>query len=242
MGFPLMLALRAVQGLFAVVILGLSAYVANWYNVDTLTSSPSQVNFLVFVPLFSLISIAYLEAVPKFMPKFSHPWAVLALEVTNVLFYFAGFVALAVFLTHLLFCRGAVCGSARAATVFSSFNFALWSATAALTIKDALKGGFAGLRTGRGHANAAKRPDEGGRYGRINAYYGTDGRGSFFGYVPATPPHKTASLEVTVKKLSSSWDQRRSTLASSEDWEIATFVGSEEEVVAGKGYGRRDTW
>lgn len=80
----------------------------------------------------------------------SHPWAVLALEVTNVLFYFAGFVALAVFLTHLLFCRGAVCGSARAATVFSSFNFVLWTATAALTIKDALKGGFAGLRMGRG--------------------------------------------------------------------------------------------
>ncbi|KKY30580.1 hypothetical protein UCDDA912_g09438 [Diaporthe ampelina] len=152
MGFPLMLALRAVQGVFAVVILGLSAYVANWYNIDTLTSSPSQVNFLVFVPLFSLISIAYLEAVPKFMPKFSHPWAVLALEVTNVLFYFAGFVALAVFLTHLLFCRGAVCGSARAATVFSSFNFLLWTATAALTIKDALKGGFAGLRSGRGGA------------------------------------------------------------------------------------------
>ena len=64
-----------------------------------------------------------------------------------------------------------------------------------------------------------------------------------FGYVPATPPHvhKTPSLEVTVKKLSS-WDHRRSTLTSSEDWgEIATFVGSEEEVVAGK-YGRRDTW
>ncbi|KAJ0124910.1 hypothetical protein J7T55_006253 [Diaporthe amygdali] len=231
MGFPLILALRAVQGVFAVIILGLSAYVANWYNVDTLTSSPSQVNFLVFVPLFSLISIAYLEAVPKFMPKLSHPWAVLALEVTNVLFYFAGFVALAVFLTHLLFCRGAVCGSARAATVFSSFNFVLWTATAALTIKDALKGGFAGLRMGH----------EGGRYGRINAYYGSDGRGSFFGYVPATPPHKTASLEVTVKKLSS-WDHRRSTVASSEEWEIATFVGSEEEVVAGKGYGRRDTW
>lgn len=121
------------------------------------------------MPLFSLISIAYLEAVPKFMPKceycqspdqcskltlspVSHPWAVLALEVTNVLFYFAGFVALAVFLTHLLFCRGAVCGSARAATVFSSFNFLLWTATAALTIKDALKGGFAGLRNGRGGA------------------------------------------------------------------------------------------
>lgn len=54
--------------------------------------------------------------------------------------------------------------------------------------------------------------------------------------------HKTASLEVTVKKLSNSWDHRRSTPAGSEDWEIATFVGSEEEVIAGNGYGRRDTW
>lgn len=149
---------------------------ANWYNVDTLTSSPSQVNFLVFVPLFSLISIAYLEAVPKFMPKCKccfplepgvkesksavqkrtpsdkkafpvhHPWAVLALETTNVIFYFAGFIALAVFLSKLLFCRGAVCGSARAATAFSSFEFALWAATAALTIKDAAQGGFSGIR------------------------------------------------------------------------------------------------
>lgn len=75
-----------------------------------------------------------------------HPWAVLALETTNVIFYFAGFIALAVFLSKLLFCRGAVCGSARAATAFSSFEFALWAATAVLTIKDAAQGGFSGMR------------------------------------------------------------------------------------------------
>lgn len=146
-----MLALRAVQGVLAIVILGLSAYVANWYNVDTLTSSPSQINFLIFVPLFTLISIAYLEVVPKFMPKFHHPAAVLSLEVSNVLFYFAGFVALGVFLSKLLFCRGAVCGSARAVTVFGAFEFALWAATAAFTVKDAVKGGFSGFKfPGRG--------------------------------------------------------------------------------------------
>lgn len=78
-----------------------------------------------------------------------HPWAVLALETMNVLFYFAGFVALAVFLNKLLFCRGAVCSSARAATVFSSFEFALWAATSFFTIKDAMKGGFSGIRLGR---------------------------------------------------------------------------------------------
>lgn len=43
--------------------------VANWYNMDTMTSSPSQINFLVFVPLWSFISIAYLEVVPKFAPR-----------------------------------------------------------------------------------------------------------------------------------------------------------------------------
>lgn len=96
MGFPLTLALRAVQGVVAFVILGLAAYgmrilrenyghrsglrirltreivVANWYNVDTLTSSPSQINFMIFVPLFTLISVAYLEVVPKLLPKCKH--------------------------------------------------------------------------------------------------------------------------------------------------------------------------
>lgn len=188
MGFPLTLAIRAVQAVFAIIILGLTGYgmdcpqhrletgtpctdwmvVANWYNVDTLTSSPSQVNFLLFASLFTLLSVVYLEAVPKFMPKckyfaiicqvvgprknpsltFSavhHPWAVLSLEATNVIFYFSGFIALGVFLSNLLFCRGAVCGSARAATVFGSFEFALWCATAALTLKDAAQGGFSGM-------------------------------------------------------------------------------------------------
>ncbi|KUI57717.1 hypothetical protein VP1G_05051 [Cytospora mali] len=150
MEFPLVLALRAFQGIFAIIIIGLSAYVVHWYNVDTLTSPPAQVNFLIFVPLFSLISIAYMEATPRHLHQHavSHPWAVLALEVTNVIFYFAGFVALAVFLNNLLFCRGAVCGSARASAVFAAFNFALWGATAGLAIKNALGGGFTGLFAG----------------------------------------------------------------------------------------------
>jgi len=43
--------------------------VAHWYNADTLTASPSQINFLIFVPLFSFLSVVYLEVVPRFMPK-----------------------------------------------------------------------------------------------------------------------------------------------------------------------------
>lgn len=51
MGFPLMLALRAVQGVFAVVILGLSAYgkdpwiedgLGNWAKQDHSANSAQQ--------------------------------------------------------------------------------------------------------------------------------------------------------------------------------------------------------
>jgi len=57
------------------------------------------------------------------------------------MFYFAGFVALAVFLSRLLFCRGMVCSAARADTAFASFSFALWAVTAGLKFRDLIKGG-----------------------------------------------------------------------------------------------------
>ncbi|KAH8888194.1 hypothetical protein GQ53DRAFT_826353 [Thozetella sp. PMI_491] len=142
MGFSFMLPLRATQGVLSLVVLGLSGYVANWYNVDTLTSSPSQVNFLIFAALWSMISIAYLELAPKFLPRASHPWVAIGMEASNVLFWFAGFIALAVFLSKLLFCRGTVCGAAQADTVFSAFLFVTWAATGALMGKDVLKSGF----------------------------------------------------------------------------------------------------
>lgn len=86
MAFGLLLPLRIAQFVFAVVVVGLSSYgmkelmhkrdvitdepaVAHWYNADTLTASPSQINFLIFVPLFSFISVVYLEVVPRFVPK-----------------------------------------------------------------------------------------------------------------------------------------------------------------------------
>jgi len=147
MAFGLLLPLRIAQGIFAVVVMGLSAYVAHWYDSDTLTASPSQINFLIFVPLFSFLSLIYLELSPRFMAKVSHPIAHLLFSTLNTLFYFAGFIALSVFLSKLLFCRGSVCAAARADAVFASFSFLLWTATTALLVLDVFKGGFRGMRT-----------------------------------------------------------------------------------------------
>ncbi|KAH8593230.1 marvel domain-containing protein, partial [Bisporella sp. PMI_857] len=137
----LLLPLRVVQAVFAVVVLGLSGYVAHWYNADTLTASPGQINFLIVTPIFSFLSILYLELSPRFVKKAYNPYAHLAVEAVNMLFFFAGFIALAAFLGRLLFCRGSVCAAARADAVFGAFSWALWTASTALVALDMFKGG-----------------------------------------------------------------------------------------------------
>lgn len=47
----------------------ITSKVANWYNADTLTASPSQINFLVFIPIFSFITVAYLEITPRYAKR-----------------------------------------------------------------------------------------------------------------------------------------------------------------------------
>ncbi|CAG8976322.1 hypothetical protein HYALB_00005729 [Hymenoscyphus albidus] len=142
MPFKLLLPLRIAQFVFSIIVLGLSSYVSHWYDVDTLTSSPSQVNFLVFVPVFSFISMIYLEVVPRFMQKASHPYAHLGFEFLNTLFYFAGFIALAVFIGKLLFCRGSVCAAARADATFAAFSWLLWTASTVIVALQIFKGGM----------------------------------------------------------------------------------------------------
>lgn len=137
-----------------------------------MTASPSQINFLIFLPLFSFLSIAYLEVTPRFAAKgmlisarsppsiltkaASHPYLHLAFEVLNVLFYFAGFVALAVFLGKLLFCRGSVCAAARADAVFAAFSWILWTGTTTILALEIFKGGISGMKTDKQAKNAMK--------------------------------------------------------------------------------------
>jgi len=142
MALSILLPLRAIQGIFAIIILGLSSYVAHWYDADTLTASPSQINFLIFLSLYTIVSLAYLELAPRFAPRASNQYVHFGLELINSLFYFAGFVALAVFLSRLLFCRGSVCNAARADAVFAAFGWLTWMASTTLIALEMFKGGF----------------------------------------------------------------------------------------------------
>ncbi|KAK0613782.1 hypothetical protein B0T14DRAFT_285176 [Immersiella caudata] len=134
------LVFRAVQGLFSVVVLALSGYVAHWYNTDTLTSSPTQINIMIFSGILSLISLILLEGVPRIFPRFAHPWEFLFLEFTNVVFWVGSGMSLTVFLSRLLFCRGSVCAAAQTNAVFSFVLMGAWLNTFIPLAMDVFKG------------------------------------------------------------------------------------------------------
>lgn len=138
------LILRVLQAIFAIVVLGLTGYgkfslpstlplqskkltplppiVAHWWSSYWHTSSPPQISFLLFTAIWTLLALTYLLIIPH---RFSNtlladPKLVLAVEAVTMLFWFAGFVALAVFLADRV-CFGRVCAAAKAAAVFGGF-------------------------------------------------------------------------------------------------------------------------
>ncbi|KAK0102094.1 hypothetical protein ONS95_001107 [Cadophora gregata] len=60
--------LRILQAVFSIVVLALSSYVAFIQN-QTGYHSATQINFLIFVSSFSLLSLLFLELAPRFAPK-----------------------------------------------------------------------------------------------------------------------------------------------------------------------------
>jgi len=86
--------------------------------------SPSQINFLLFDAVWTLLALLYLTLVPwRFSDtRAHHKFAILGVEVLTMLFWFAGFVALAVFLSDRV-CFGHVCSAAKAAAVFGAFEW-----------------------------------------------------------------------------------------------------------------------
>lgn len=98
--------------------------VANWWSGHWHVGSPSEVNFLLFCAVWSLLALLYLILVPwRFSDTMAHhKFAILAAESVTTLFWFAGFIALAVFLTGRV-CFGSVCSAAKAATVFGAFEW-----------------------------------------------------------------------------------------------------------------------
>ena len=140
-GRVVVLSLRIAQGLFAIIVLALSCYgktayitrrmdltnirtVSHWWNEFWHHNSPSQVNFFIFTSIWTILALIYLILVPwRFSAtRAHHKFAILAAEAVTMIFWFAGFIAMAVFLGDRV-CYGSVCSAAKAATVFGAFEW-----------------------------------------------------------------------------------------------------------------------
>lgn len=140
----IMLPLRGAQAVFTVVVLGLTSYgksplqkyqgrepqsqlttvVTNWWANYWRDMSPVEINFLLFSSVFSLITTVYLTlaALNKLPAIAANRFALLAADAITMMFWFGGFIALAVFLSSRV-CFGNVCNVAKASVAFGAFNW-----------------------------------------------------------------------------------------------------------------------
>ena len=98
--------------------------VCHWYRTKSLYGdSPSRVNFLIFTAVWTFLIAPLLFLAPRRFPRYANKWAVLGLDAVTMLFWFAGFIALAVFHHRLLLCWGHVCHVMIAAIVFGAIEW-----------------------------------------------------------------------------------------------------------------------
>lgn len=151
----IIIALRAVQALFAIIVLGLTGHVASYGD------TPSSDSFLVFTSVWTLLILVYLALAPRFFSALAHPIAMVGLDALTMLFWFAGFIALAVFhhqaedvyfggIIQACSIAGGLCGEIEAAVVFGALEWALFVATTALLALEFMRG-----RGGRSSKTAA---------------------------------------------------------------------------------------
>lgn len=129
----LLLPLRATQFLLAIISLGLDAYVNHWYRTRSLIgSSPSQVNFLIFASVWTLLLIPFLLLTPRFFPSPHQSLIALGLEGVSWVFWLAGWVALERYKSNLELCWGGICRTMVAGIVFGALEWVLFSITLVL--------------------------------------------------------------------------------------------------------------
>ena len=130
------LPLRAVQAVFSLIVLGLTAYIVDAYNGPYGSWSPHSVNFMLFTSVWTLLAVAYLVLTPTRYPRAAHIFAIAGVEALTMLFWFAAWIAVAALWGDWwVGWHGGVWGAGVAAIVFGAF---IWLAFVVTTIIAAL--------------------------------------------------------------------------------------------------------
>ncbi|KAL2830354.1 membrane-associating domain-containing protein [Aspergillus pseudoustus] len=135
--FPIFYILRGVQAVFAIIVLGLAGHAVDEIN----SSGWDEVNFMVFNGVWTFfIVVPYFILAPIFVPALAHRYALPAVDGVTMIFWFAGFIALAVSIGDIPGCSDySVCQGLQAAAAFGAFNWVLFLATTVLNTLAALR-------------------------------------------------------------------------------------------------------
>ncbi|KAB5584933.1 membrane-associating domain-containing protein [Coniochaeta sp. 2T2.1] len=133
-----------VAAVFSIIELGLTGYVVSVFDDSWWNGSPSQVDFLLFCSIWSLLVLAYVGLTPLYYTRLFHKIASLVLLAITTIFWFAGSTALAAGFGAPACHGNRLCGSIEASIAFGFFLFALF---AFLTALDAIE-----VMRSRGHA------------------------------------------------------------------------------------------
>jgi len=111
--------------------------------------SPAEINFLLFSPSWTILAIPAVVLGPKFMPRIANKFVVLAIEALTMLYWLAGFIAMAVFLSDRI-CFGTVCSVAKAGTAIAAFEWVVFAGTFVVGVFGLLgKGPVRGVAEGK---------------------------------------------------------------------------------------------
>ncbi|KAI4192415.1 MAG: hypothetical protein LQ346_004324 [Caloplaca aetnensis] len=151
------LVLRALQLLFAIILLGMAGWLVSITSGSYLGynyNSPSPISFMLFTTIWTIFpALTYLVLAPRFLPLSANNKIIhLAMDAITALFWFAGFIALAAWYGDHDYCLGSFCGVVVATCVFGAFEWLLFTATTVLSALD--------WNRTRGNSSAAKTAPE----------------------------------------------------------------------------------
>ena len=92
--------------------------------VDANSGHNSTINFFLFCSIWTLLALAYLILAPDRFPDAAHKFGILFAEFVTMIFWFAGFIAMAVLWTDIgCGSHSGPCGAGTAAIVFGAFEW-----------------------------------------------------------------------------------------------------------------------
>ncbi|THC89676.1 hypothetical protein EYZ11_010873 [Aspergillus tanneri] len=134
LSFPWIYPVRVIQVLFAIIVLGLTAYFISLLN------GSDTVNFMLFNSIWTaFFATPYLALAPIFFPDLAHRFVVPTVEAITMIFWFSGFIALGALLPSPDHCHWSACHAAQAATVFGAFEWVLFVASTFPAVLGALR-------------------------------------------------------------------------------------------------------